>query len=65
VVEEAVNSGITDILMIIGKVNGHREYFDRSYELEQQLIESNKLDDLRKFREITGWQIFILYGRKN
>jgi UTP--glucose-1-phosphate uridylyltransferase len=54
VVEEAVDSGITDILMIIGK--GKRaieEYFDRSYELEQQLIESNKLDDLEKIREIT------------
>ena len=54
VVEEAVASGITDILMIIGK--GKRaieEYFDKSYELEQQLIESNKLDDLHKIREIT------------
>jgi UTP--glucose-1-phosphate uridylyltransferase len=54
VVEEAVNSGITDILMIIGK--GKRaieEYFDKSYELEQQLIENNKLDDLEKIQEIT------------
>jgi UTP--glucose-1-phosphate uridylyltransferase len=54
VVEEAVNSGITDILMIIGK--GKRaieEYFDKSYELEQQLIDSNKLDDLAKIQEIT------------
>jgi UTP--glucose-1-phosphate uridylyltransferase len=54
VVEEAVESGITDILMIIGK--GKRaieEYFDKSYELEQQLIESNKLDDLAKIQEIT------------
>jgi UTP--glucose-1-phosphate uridylyltransferase len=54
VVEEAVESGITDILMIIGK--GKRaieEYFDKSYELEQQLIESNKLDDLEKIQKIT------------
>jgi UTP--glucose-1-phosphate uridylyltransferase len=54
VVEEAVESGITDILMIIGK--GKRaieEYFDRSYELEQQLIESNRLDDLEKIQKIT------------
>ena len=54
VVEEAVESGITDILMIIGK--GKRaieEYFDRSYELEHQLIESNKLDDLKKIQKIT------------
>jgi UTP--glucose-1-phosphate uridylyltransferase len=54
VVEEAVESGITDILMIIGK--GKRaieEYFDKSYELEHQLIESNKLDDLQKIQKIT------------
>jgi UTP--glucose-1-phosphate uridylyltransferase len=54
VVEEAVESGITDILMIIGK--GKRaieEYFDKSYELEQQLIESHKLDDLAKIQNIT------------
>ena len=42
VVEEAVKSGITDILMIIGK--GKRaieEHFDRSFELENMLIEKS------------------------
>ncbi len=54
VVEEAVYSGITDILMIIGK--GKRaieEHFDRSYELEQQLVEKNKHKDLEHIRNIT------------
>ena len=54
VVEEAVEAGITDILMIIGK--GKRaieEYFDRSFELEQQLIENQKFDDLEKIRQLT------------
>lgn len=54
VVEEAVEAGITDILMIIGK--GKRaieEYFDRSFELEQQLIESQKFDDLKKIQKLT------------
>ncbi|KPK80599.1 MAG: UTP--glucose-1-phosphate uridylyltransferase, partial [Bacteroides sp. SM23_62_1] len=54
VVEEAVEAGITDILMIIGK--GKRaieEYFDRSFELEQQLIESQKLDELKKIQDLT------------
>ncbi len=54
VVEEAVSSGITDILMIIGK--GKRaieEYFDRSFELEQQLLETNKLLDLEKIQSLT------------
>jgi UTP--glucose-1-phosphate uridylyltransferase len=55
VVEEAVKSGITDILMIIGK--GKRaieEHFDRSFELENMLIEKNKLKELEEIRNITS-----------
>jgi len=55
VVEEAVKSGITDILMIIGK--GKRaieEHFDRSFELENMLIEKNKLKELEEIRKITS-----------
>lgn len=54
VVEEAVKSGITDILMIIGK--GKRaieEHFDRSFELENMLIEKNKKKELEEIRNIT------------
>jgi UTP--glucose-1-phosphate uridylyltransferase len=55
VVEEAVKSGITDILMIIGK--GKRaieEHFDRSFELENMLIEKNKQKELEEIRKITS-----------
>jgi UTP--glucose-1-phosphate uridylyltransferase len=55
VVEEAVNSGITDILMIIGR--GKRaieEYFDRSWELEKTLEEKGKFDLLEKIQSITS-----------
>ena len=55
VVEEAVASGITDILMIIGK--GKRaieEHFDRNFELESQLREKNMDEELREIRNITG-----------
>ncbi|MCF8359659.1 MAG: UTP--glucose-1-phosphate uridylyltransferase GalU [Prolixibacteraceae bacterium] len=55
VVEEAVESGITDILLIIGR--GKRaieEYFDRSWELEQALEEKGKLKQLNQLREITN-----------
>lgn len=55
VVEEAVKSGITDILMIIGR--GKRsieEHFDRNYELEAQLIEKKKFDDLKIIQDITN-----------
>ncbi|HNW49586.1 MAG TPA: UTP--glucose-1-phosphate uridylyltransferase GalU [Prolixibacteraceae bacterium] len=54
VVEEAVNSGITDILMIIGR--GKRaieEYFDRSWELERALKEKGKTEMLERLQSIT------------
>lgn len=55
VVEEAVNSGITDILMIIGK--GKRaieEHFDRNFELESQLEEKNKTEELAAIRGVSS-----------
>lgn len=54
VVEEAVAAGITDILMIIGK--GKRaieEHFDRSFQLESQLLEKNKMAELEIVRRIS------------
>ncbi|MBN1391610.1 MAG: UTP--glucose-1-phosphate uridylyltransferase GalU [Sedimentisphaerales bacterium] len=54
VVEEAVKSGITDILMIIGA--GKRaieEHFDRSFQLEAQLLEQGKKPELEMIRRIS------------
>jgi UTP--glucose-1-phosphate uridylyltransferase len=54
VVEEAVKSGITDILMIIGA--GKRsieEHFDRSFQLETQLLEQGKKTELEAIRRIS------------
>lgn len=54
VVEEAVNSGISDILMIIGR--GKRsieEYFDRNVDLEEQLKAKNKNQELSKIKALT------------
>lgn len=54
VIEEAVASGITDILMVIGK--GKRaieEHFDRNFELEYQLKQTGKLKELEEIRRIT------------
>jgi len=54
VVEEAVASGITDILMIIGK--GKRaieEHFDRNFELEDELASKNKAKELKALRRIS------------
>lgn len=55
VVEEAVASGITDILMVIGK--GKRsleEHFDRSFELEIELEAKGKLKELESIRAISN-----------
>lgn len=55
VVEEAVRSGITDILMIIGK--GKRaieEHFDRSPLLEAALEEKGRLEELKKLVQISN-----------
>jgi len=55
VVEEAVESGITDILMIIGK--GKRaieEHFDRSPILEESLLKKHNLQMLDKIRSISN-----------
>lgn len=54
VVEEAVESGITDILLIIGR--GKRaveEHFDRSFELENILAEKNMITELASIQRIT------------
>jgi UTP--glucose-1-phosphate uridylyltransferase len=55
VVEEAVASGITDILMIIGK--GKRaieEHFDRSPILEESLLEKENYEMLEKIKAISN-----------
>lgn len=53
VVEEAVESGIDDILIITGRGKQAIErHFDKSYELEEELAASGKEDRLERVREI-------------
>jgi UTP--glucose-1-phosphate uridylyltransferase len=53
VVEEAVRSGITDILIITGRGKRSLEdHFDRSFELEYYLEKSGKVDDLKEMQDI-------------
>jgi UTP--glucose-1-phosphate uridylyltransferase len=52
IVEEAIESGIEDIIIVTGK--GKRaieDYFDHSFELEQNLLEKGKFDLLEKVKE--------------
>lgn len=66
VVEEAVASGITDILMVIGK--GKRtleEHFDRSFELEQELEAKGRMKELESIRAISSLaNIHFVWQRK-
>src|SRR6266851_2251603 len=53
VVEQAVDAGITDILIITGR--GKRtleDHFDRSFELEYHLEQAGRLDALADMRAI-------------
>lgn len=54
VVEEAVRTGIDDILIITGR--GKRtleDHFDRSFELEHYLEQAGKHEELKEVRELT------------
>lgn len=53
VVEEAVNAGIDDILIITGRGKQAIErHFDKSYELEQELEADKKLERLNRVQDI-------------
>jgi UTP--glucose-1-phosphate uridylyltransferase len=55
VVEEAVESGITDILMVIGKSKrAIEEHFDQNFELEQELEEKGKRETLAQMKKISS-----------
>ncbi|MDA3835090.1 MAG: UTP--glucose-1-phosphate uridylyltransferase GalU [Spirochaetales bacterium] len=55
VVEEAVESGISDILMVIGKSKrAIEEHFDRNFELEQELERKGKEELLAQVRHVSS-----------
>ena len=66
VVEEAVNSGIDDIIIITGK--GKRpieDHFDKSWELESNLEKKGKLDYLNEVQAISNMaDIFYVRQKK-
>ncbi|MCM3690621.1 UTP--glucose-1-phosphate uridylyltransferase GalU [Neobacillus niacini] len=64
IVEEAVASGIEEIIIIIGR--GKRsieDHFDKSYELEDTLYRKNKLDMLAEVQKISNL-VNIVYVRQ-
>ena len=64
IVEEAVASGIEEIIIITGR--GKRsieDHFDKSYELEDTLLRKNKLDILEEVQKISS-MVNISYVRQ-
>jgi UTP--glucose-1-phosphate uridylyltransferase len=64
IVEEAVASGIEEIIIIIGR--GKRsieDHFDKSYELEDTLLRKNKLEMLEQVQKISNL-VNIVYVRQ-
>lgn len=54
VIEEAVNAGISDILVITGRGKQAIErHFDKSYELEEELKNARKTDRLERVQDIS------------
>lgn len=57
IVEEAVNSGITDILFVTASHSNKRsieDHFDRNKELEQLLEQKDKMDFLKEVQELSS-----------
>ena len=55
IVEEAINSGIEEILFVTSSYKKCIEdYFDRNYELENRLIKSGKQDKANEIRDISN-----------
>ncbi|MCC3356092.1 UTP--glucose-1-phosphate uridylyltransferase GalU [Bacillus sp. REN16] len=61
IVEEAIKSGIEDIIIVTGK--GKRaieDHFDNSFELEQNLLEKKKFDLLEKVQQSSSVDIHYI-----
>lgn len=55
IVEEAINSGIEDIIIVTGRnKRAIEDHFDKSYELETELIKKNNHDLLNLVQDITN-----------
>ena len=66
IVEEAVASGIEEIIIIIGR--GKRsieDHFDKSYELEDALLKKNQTRILEEVQKSPIWPIFIMSDKRN
>lgn len=64
-VEEAVNSGVTDIILVTrAGLHTMEDYFDNNYELEISLEKNGKTDKLKMIRDITQMANFVYVRQK-
>jgi len=65
IVEEAIKSGIEDIIIISGRSKrAIEDHFDKSYELEQELKKKETMTFLSWFKIYQTWQTYITYDKK-
>ncbi len=65
VVDEAVASGIKDIIVVTSwQKKSIEDYFDYSFELEQTLSKNNKEEELNEVRKIAGMANFFYVRQK-
>jgi len=65
VVKEAISAGIKDIIIITGFYKrAIEDYFDKSFELEEHLRKSNKLQELKEIQDISRLANFIYIRQK-
>lgn len=66
VMKEINEAGIQDTLMVIGKAKrAIEEHFDRNFELETELIEKKRTEELREIRSISEMgNIFFVYQKE-
>lgn len=66
IIEEAVASGIEDIIIISGRGKQTIEnHFDRSIELEMELEKTGKTDYLKWYARSQIWQMYIISARNS
>src|SRR3990167_6440666 len=65
-VEEAIRSGITELIFVTNSSKRPIEdHFDSNYELEQKLAERGKLDSLKMIKNIIPTGVSCIYVRQH
>jgi len=65
IVEECVESGITDVCVILGRnKNAITDHFDRNIEVEHALMKSGKHDDIQKMNSLLDKVNFVYVRQK-